>query len=118
MEIRLEARTLAIGVLLGAVIVIALGASNVRDGAAVRQVGTGSMSAVADKADYGLSVPTNGLILVRIQNGDFFIVNPDTGMAIRVLRAKRLSDDPSRQRDRLAKSFSYITSEPPEEPEY
>jgi len=117
MEIRLEARTLAIGVLLGAVIVIALGANGVRDRATGRLVDTGSMSAVADKTDYGLSVPSDGMVLVRIQSGDFFIVNPKTGMAVRVLRAKRLSDEPTRQRDRSAKPFSYIVSGPPEETE-
>lgn len=117
MEIRLDAKTLAIGVLLGAVITIALGINSVRDRATGRLLDTSSLSGTADKADFGLSVGGDGLALVRVQNGDFFVVNPRTGMAARVLRARKLGDDPTRNRDSRGKPFNFIAVGPEEEDE-
>jgi hypothetical protein len=116
MEIRLEAKTLAIGVLLGAVITIALGADAVRDRATGRLVNTSALVENAERTDYALSIGQNGLVLVRVQNGDFFVVNPNTGMATRVLHARRLTDDPTRNnRDYRGKQFNYSVGVPIEE---
>ena len=86
MEIKLEGKTLAIGVLLGVIITIALGIDSVRDRSTGRLVDTTTLSGTADKTDFGLAVGSEGMVLVRIQNGDFFVVSPKSGMAYRVLR--------------------------------
>jgi len=116
MEIRLEAKTLAIGVLLGAVLTIVLGADAVRDRVTGRLINTSGLVENAERTDYALTIGQNGLALVRAQNGDFFIVNPTTGMATRVLHARRLSDDATRNnRDYRGKQFNYSVGVPVEE---
>jgi hypothetical protein len=116
MEIRLEAKTLAIGVLLGAVITILLGADNIRDRATGRLITASTLVENAERTDYALTIPQSGVALVRTQNGDFFIVNPTSGMAVRVLHARRLSDDPTRNnRDYRGKQFNYSVGVPIEE---
>jgi hypothetical protein len=116
MEIRLEAKTLAIGVLLGAVITILLGANTVRDRVTGRLVDTSTLVESAERTDYALTIGQSGWALVRTQNGDFFIVNPTTAMATRVLHARRLTDDPTRNnRDYRGKQFNYSVGAPIEE---
>lgn len=117
MEIRLDAKPLAIGILMGAAITIALGVDGVRDRATGRLVDTSSLSGTADKADFGLSLGGDGTALVRAQNGDFFIVNSRTAMATRVLHSRRLSDDPTRNRDNKGRIFNYFIGAPVEESE-
>ena len=110
----MKVKTLAIGILLGAAIIIALGANGERP--ISRLVDTSPASGTADKADFGLSVNSGGMALVRTQNGDFFIVNPTTGVANRVLHARRVSDDPTRSnRDNKSKMFNYFVGVPVEE---
>jgi hypothetical protein len=116
MEIRLEAKTLAIGVILGAVITILLGADVPRDRATGRLVTPSTLVENAERTDYALTVTQSGFALVRVQNGDFFIVNPTTGVATRVLHARRVNDDPTRSnRDYRAKQFNYSVGVPIEE---
>jgi len=119
MEIRLEAKTLVIGILLGVVITIVLGSNGGRDGAIVRATGglvtSSSYVGNAERTDYALSIGQNGFALVRVQNGDFFIVNPLTGMATRVLHSRRLTDDPTRTiRDFRGLQFNYSVGVPAE----
>ncbi len=119
MEIRLEGKTLAVGILLGVIITIALGADvgPQPQRPISRLIDTsGGISATADKTDYGLSMNGGAMALVRTQNGDFFIVSPVTGMATRVLHARRVSDDPTRSnRDYRGKQFNYSVGVPIEE---
>ncbi len=116
MEIRLEGKTLAVGILLGVIITIALGADVTPQRPISRLLDTSGTSGTADKADFGLSVNGGGMALVRTQNGDFFIVSPTTGMATRVLHARRVSDDPTRSnRDYRGKQFNYSVGVPIEE---
>jgi len=116
MEIRLEAKTLAIGVLLGAVLTIVLGANNLRDRATGRLINPSTLVENAERTDYALTIGQSGFALVRTQNGDFFVVNPTTGMATRVLHTRRLTDDPSRNnRDSRGKQFNYSVGVPVEE---
>jgi len=116
MEIRLEAKTLAIGVLLGAVLTIVLGVDAVRDRATGRLVNTSTLVENAERTDYALTIGQSGSALVRVQNGDFFIVNPASGMATRVLRSRRLGDDATRSnRDSRGKQFNYSAGVPVEE---
>ncbi len=114
MEIRLEGKTLAIGLLLGAAITIALGVDGTRP--TPRLVDTSVTSGTADRTDYSLSINSGAMALVRVVNGDFFIVNPTTGMATRVLHSRRLSDDPTRSnRDYRGRQFNYSVGAPIEE---
>jgi hypothetical protein len=116
MEIRLEAKTLAIGVLLGAVITVLLGADAIRERTTGRLINPNTLVESAERTDYALTLSQSGWALVRVQNGDFFIVNPNTGVATRVLHARRLNDDPTRSnRDYRAKQFNYSAGVPIEE---
>ncbi len=116
MEIRLEAKTLAIGVLLGAIITIVLGADAARDRATGRLINTSTLVENAERTDYALTIGQSGFALVRAQNGDFFVVNPASGMATRVLHSRRVSDDPTRSnRDYRGKQFNYSVGVPIEE---
>jgi hypothetical protein len=121
MELKLDAKTLVIGILLGVVIMIVLGV----DGAKDRGVITGqradktNLFGSSDRTDYGLAVGIDGMALVRVDNGDFYIVNPKSAMAMRVLRARRLSEEPSRANRDYARGrdsqFNYYVAGPAEE---
>jgi hypothetical protein len=113
MEIKMEAKTLAIGILLGVLIVIALGA----DGTSTPLPARGGINAAgsADKSDYGLGIQNDGFAIVRTASGDFFSINPKTGMAIRILHTRRLSDDAARSRDNKGRLFNYFSNAPAEE---
>ena len=91
MRLKLDVKTLIAGFALGIIVTIAIGA--------------GSGGADADR--FGISVDEKGLAVVRNRAGDFFIVNPITGMAVRVLHARRLSDDAGRSRDSRGRIFNY-----------
>jgi len=91
MELKLDAKTLVIGIALGIVATAVIGAS----------VGS------ADKADFGIAIPSStgeGAALVRTADDGLYIVNPKTGMAVRVLQAK-LKYDYTDRRDVSNKPF-------------
>ena len=115
MEIRLEGKTLAIGILVGVIITISLGVDGVRDRATGRLVDTSAISDNSYRTDYSMAVGPDGMAFVRVQNGDFFVVNPKSGMAVRVLRARRLSDNPTDKRESRGKQFNFFAEAPPEE---
>ncbi len=116
MELRLDTKTLAIGILTGVIITIALGVDGARDSETGRLVDTSKFAATADKTDYGLSINSNGMVMVRTNNGDFFIVNPESGMAVRVLHTRRISEDAEVKRDGRGRQFNFFTTGPTEEP--
>jgi hypothetical protein len=97
MELKLDAKTLVIGIALGIVATVVIGAGS------------------ADKADFGIAIPSStgeGAALVRTVDDGLFIVNPKTGMAMRVLQAK-LKYDYTDRRDAGNKPF-FLSS--PSEP--
>jgi len=113
MEIKLEGKTLVIGVLVGVVITIVLGVDGVPT--TVHTSERIGLTGSADKTDYGLAVNDKGLSLVRVESGDFFVINPQTAMAIRVLHSRRFSDDSTRSRDARGKIFNYFAPAPKQE---
>lgn len=98
MQLKLDVKTLVVGIALGVIITVVLGA------------GTGS----ADADRFGIAIQDEGSALVRTSNGDFYIVNPENGMATRVLLRRSLNDTPTRNRDSGGGPFSLSSlSQPP-----
>jgi len=90
MELKLDVKTLIIGIALGIVTAAAIGAS----------VGS------ADVDRFGIAIEPKGAALVKTSAGDFYIVNPENGMAVRVLTASNLGDDPGDSRSIRGGIFS------------
>lgn len=82
MKITIDIKTLIIGIILGAAIVMISGA--------------GSGSADADR--FGIAVPGDGYGLIHTQDGGFYVVNPKNAMASRVLSHSNLSSTPDNSR--------------------
>ncbi|UCE99562.1 MAG: hypothetical protein JSV82_00370 [Planctomycetota bacterium] len=83
MQLKLDVKTLVVGVVLGIAIAAAIGA------------GVGS----ADAARFGIAIEPEGAALVQASDGGFYIVNPKNAMAVRVLEATSLRVDPEDSRD-------------------
>jgi hypothetical protein len=74
MELKLDVKTLVIGIVLGIIVTAVIGANG------------GS----ADKADFGIAIPSStseGSALVRTADDGLYVVSAKSGMAIRVLQA-------------------------------
>jgi len=82
MKITIDVKTLIVGIILGAIIVIVSGA------------GSGS----ADTDRFGIALPNNGYGLIRTEDGGFYVINPDNAMAARVLQYRNLSSTPENSR--------------------
>jgi hypothetical protein len=96
MELKLDIKTLVIGIALGIIVTAVIGA------------GVGS----ADKADFGIAIPSNigeGVALVRTSDDGLFVVNPKTAMAVRVLQAG-INADPTDHRNAKNRPFSLSSS--------
>ena len=96
MELKLDVKTLVIGIALGIIVTAVIGA------------GVGS----ADKADFGIAIPSStgeGAALVRTSDDALYIVNSKSGMAIRVLQAS-INADPFDRRNTKGKPFSLSSS--------
>ena len=65
MQLKLDVKTLIIGIALGFIVTIAIGA------------GGGS----ADEADFGIAIQSRGSVLVKTQDGSLYVVNPDRAAA-------------------------------------
>lgn len=87
MELKLDVKTLVIGIVLGVIITAVIGAGS------------------ADKTDFGISVEDKGSALVRTSNGSLYIVNAKNGMATRVLHAS-IKADPDDHREPKGNPFS------------
>jgi hypothetical protein len=99
MELKLDVKTLVIGIALGIIVTAVIGA------------GVGS----ADKADFGIAIPSatgEGSALVRTADDGLYIVNSKSGMAIRVLQAS-INAEPSERRNTKGKPFSLSSSSQP-----
>jgi hypothetical protein len=96
MELKLDVKTLVIGIALGIIVTAVIGA------------GVGS----ADKTDFGIAIPSytgEGAALVRTADDGLYIVNPKNGMAVRVLQAS-INAEPSDRRNTKGKPFSLSSS--------
>jgi hypothetical protein len=91
MELKLDVKTLVIGIAIGVIVTVVIGAGS------------------ADRADFGITIPSTlgeGSALVRTSDDSLYIVNAKTGMAVRVLLATSLRTEPSDRRDTRGKAFS------------
>jgi len=86
MELKLDVKTLVIGIVLGVIITAVIGAGS------------------ADKADFGIAIGDKGSALVRTSNGGLYVVSSKNGMAIRVLHAS-IKTDPDDRRSAGGKPF-------------
>lgn len=68
MELKLDVKTLVVGIALGVILAATLGANG------------GS----ADKADFGIALENKGLALVMTANGSFYVVDGEKATAERV----------------------------------
>jgi hypothetical protein len=89
MQLRLDVKTLVVGILLGAGLAVAIGA------------GVGS----ADAARFGIAVEPEGAAIVQTSNGGFYIVSPENAMAVRVLEATSLKAEPEDNRNSKGRPF-------------
>ncbi len=103
MELKLDVKTLVIGIAIGVI--------------ATAVIGAGS----ADKSDFGINIPSStgdGFAVVRTDDDGLYVISAKTGMAIRVLQAGARADSYDR-RDYKGKLF-YLNapSQPPKETPY
>ncbi len=98
MELKLDVKTLIIGIAVGVIITAAIGA------------GVGS----ADVDRFGIAIEQKGSALVRTSEGDFYVVSPDNGMAARVLTFANLDSKPSDSRSARGGIFSISGARRPE----
>jgi hypothetical protein len=90
MELKLDVKTLVIGIALGIIITAVIGAGS------------------ADKADFGIAIPSatgEGASLVRTADDGLYIVSAKSGMAVRVLQAS-IKANPQDRRDTNNRPFS------------
>jgi hypothetical protein len=94
MELKLDVKTLVIGIAIGVI--------------ATAVIGAGS----ADKTDFGIAIALGtgeGAALVRTLDDGLYIVNSKSGMATRVLQAS-INAEPSDRRNTKGKPFSLSSS--------
>jgi len=94
MQLKLDVKTLIIGLTLGIAITVAIGAGTSRAGT----------------ARFGIALETKGSALVKTQDGSLYIVNPQNAMAIRVLQANRASVEFADRREPKSKPFNLSSS--------
>jgi hypothetical protein len=91
MELKLDVKTLVIGIALGVIITAVTGAGS------------------ADKTDFGIAVAEKGAAVVRTPKGALYIVNASNGMATRVLHAGA-RDNPDDRRSNKGSPFFLSSS--------
>lgn len=82
MQLKLDVKTLVIGIALGIIVTVAIGA------------GVGS----ADADRFGVAIQSQGNALVRTSDGSLYVVNPKEAMATQVLAFTNLGADPDDSR--------------------
>ena len=90
MQLKLDVKTLVVGIFLGAVLVSVIGA--------------GAGSADADR--FGIAVASSGSAIVKTQDGSLYVVNVTTGMAIPILQSRSLNISPRDNRDYRSPIFN------------
>ena len=94
MELKLDVKTLVIGIAIGVVVTAVIGAGS------------------ADKADFGIAIPSatgEGSALVKTNDDGLYVVNARTGMAVRVLLVTGKTTEAGDRRDTRGRSFSLST---------
>lgn len=90
MELKLDVKTLVIGIAVGVVVTAVIGAGN------------------SGESDFGIAIPSSGTnegsALVRTADDALYIVNPKSGMAVRVLHAN-IKSEPYDRRDARGRAF-------------
>jgi hypothetical protein len=90
MELKLDVKTLVIGIAIGVIVTAVIGAGS------------------ADKADFGIAIPSStgeGSALIRTDDDALYIVNSKSGMAVRVLQAG-INTETSDRRNTKGRPFS------------
>ena len=82
MRSKLNIKDLVIGMVLGVIVTVALGA--------------GAGSADADR--FGIAIEKDGWALVRSSEGSLYVVDPDEGMAAQVMVFSSLNSNPNDRR--------------------
>ena len=90
MQIKIDIKTLIIGIISGVVLTAVIGAD----------IGS------ADADRFGIAVNDKGYAVVRTDDGGLYIINPNRGMAVRVLHAPSLSDNPDNSRNSRGRLFN------------
>jgi hypothetical protein len=96
MELKLDVKTLVIGIAIGVIVTAVIGAGS------------------ADKTDFGIAIPSyagEGSALVRTADDGLYIVNPKNGMAVRVLQAS-INAEPFDRRNTKGRPFSLSSPSP------
>jgi hypothetical protein len=99
MELKLDVKTLVIGIAIGVIVTTVIGAGS------------------ADRADFGIAMPSTtgeGSALVRTADDGLYVVSAKSGMAIRVLQAA-LRAEPIDHREVRNKPFFLSSSSKVEE---
>jgi len=91
MELKLDVKTLVVGIVLGVIITAVIGAGS------------------ADKSDFGIAIADKGAALVRTPKGSLYIVNANNGMATRVLHSGA-KDNPDDRRSNRGSPFFLSSS--------
>jgi len=95
MELKLDVKTLVIGIVVGVAVTAVIGA------------GGGS----ADRADFGIAIPSSsgeGAALVRTADDGLYVISARSGMAVRVVQAP-IASEPYDKRVARGKLF-YLTA--------
>ncbi len=90
MELKLDVKTLVIGIAIGIVVTTVIGAGS------------------SDEADFGIAIPSTtseGTALVRTADDALYIVSARSGMAVRVLQGS-IKSEPGDRRDVRSRPFS------------
>jgi hypothetical protein len=101
MELKLDVKTLVIGIAIGVIVTAAIGAGS------------------ANKADFAIAVPSangEGSALVRTADDALYIVNARNGMASRVLQASIQAETNERRNPRYKPFFLSSPSKDEEAP--
>jgi len=77
MQLKLDVKTLVVGIVLGIVLTAGLGA----------------VGGSADKTDFGLALTNQGFALVQTANGSFYVVDAEKSTAERVIDRSKGSRD-------------------------
>jgi hypothetical protein len=104
MEIKLDVKTLIIGIAIGVVITAAIGADY------------GS----ASRADFGIAVPSatgDGSALVRTSDDGLYIIYPKSAMAIKVLQAGPRAEPYDRREGRNRPFYLNMAAQPQPQPQ-
>jgi hypothetical protein len=93
MQLKLDVKTLIIGIVLGVIITAAIGAGS-----------------SADSAPFGVAIEFNSSALVKAHDDSLYIIDSKNGMATRVLYAN-IGASPGDRRNTNGKPFSLASSD-------